>query len=232
MKAYIITLTENEGSTTATDIAIQSSVAVGNNFGIEIFDAVTPERVEQEMELFGLEWNWPWEHPQIDLQSGLTKMPYLTAYPKKRMACFMSHYRLWKHCAEHNEPLLILEHDVFFTRKVPLELLDDCGFHVIGLNDPRKATRKSQMYHEGVQLQDGPVVVCPKIDMDQVAQGLAGNSAYYLKPEGAKKLVDLVAEYGAWPNDAIMCRQLMPRKIGQLRKYCSTVQNLVSSTKT
>lgn len=232
MKAYIITLTENEDSTTATDVAIQSSVAVGNNFGIEIFDAVTPERADIEMELYGLEWNWPWEQIQMDMHSGLTKTPYLTANKNKRIACFLSHYRLWKHCAEHNTPLLILEHDAFFTHKVPLEILDNCGFQVIGLNDPRRATRKSEIYHEKVQEQTGPVAVCPKIDFDQVAQGLAGNSAYYLKPEGAKKLIELVAEYGAWPNDAIMCRQLMPRKIGQLRKYCTTVQRLVSSTTT
>ena len=232
MKSYIIVLTENETSSNAASKAIMSSVSVENDFKIEIFDAITPERVEQEMELFGLKWNWPWQYPETDMHSGLMKTPYLTAYPKKRMACFMSHYRLWKHCAEHNEPLLILEHDAIFTRKVPLELLEESKFHVVGLNDPRKATRKSEMYHEGVQKQDGPVVECPKIDQDNIAQGLAGNSAYYIKPEGAKKLIDLVAEFGAWPNDAIMCRQMMPRKLGHLRKYCTTLQSMVSSTKT
>jgi len=232
MKAYIITLTEKKESTDATEIAIQSSTAVGNNFGIEIFDAVTPERADQEMELYGLKWNWPWKWPERDIQSGLMKTPYLTAYPKKRIACFLSHYRLWKHCVERDEDLLILEHDAYFKSKVPLQIIEESKYSVIGLNDPRKATRKSEMYHEEVQKHTGPITPCPKIDMEDIAQGLAGNSAYYIKPKGAMKLISLVAEFGAWPNDAIMCRQMMPGQLGQLRKYCTTVQHMVSSTKT
>jgi GR25 family glycosyltransferase involved in LPS biosynthesis len=38
---------------------------------------------------------------------------------------------------------------------------------------------------------------------------LAGNSAYVIKPHAAQQLIDLVDSIGAWPNDAIMCRQLI-----------------------
>jgi hypothetical protein len=40
--------------------------------------------------------------------------------------------------------------------------------------------------------------------------GLAGNSAYVLKPRAALHLMELVRWLGVWPNDAIMCRQLVP----------------------
>jgi len=233
MKSYIITLTENNESTDAASKCIMSSHAHENDFNIDIFDATIPEHVDKEMELYGLKWNWPWDNIQMDIASGITKQPYLTANKNKRIACFLSHYRLWKHCAMENTPLLILEHDAIFTRKVPVHVLDACKYDIIGLNDPRRATRKSEIYHDKVQDADGQFVVqVPKIDFDQVAQGLAGNSAYYIKPKGAKKLIQLVDEYGAWPNDAIMCRQLMPGQLGQIRKYCTTIQRMLSTTKT
>ena len=232
MKSYIITLTDDEVSTDATTKAIMSSHAVENDFNIDIFDATIPEHVDQQMELYDLKWNWPWEQLENDMHSGLMKLPYLTANRKKRIACFLSHYRLWKSCVIENQPLLVFEHDVVFTSKVPVDILEKSKYSVIGLNDPRRATRKSDLYHEAVQSDAGPVCPCPKIDVDNVAQGLAGNSAYYIKPQGAQKLLDLVDEYGAWPNDAIMCRQMMPGQLGQLRKYCTTVQRMISTTKT
>jgi len=233
MKAFVITLTDDQESTDGASKTVMSSVAHENDFKIDVFDATLPEQVDDEMSLHGLKWNWPWKNLEMDIASGITKQPYLTANKNKRIACFLSHYRLWKHCIEENVPLLILEHDAIFTRKVPVHVLDACKYDIIGLNDPRRATRKSEIYHDKVQEGNGQFVVqVPKIDFDQVAQGLAGNSAYYIKPRGAKKLIQLVDDYGAWPNDAIMCRQLMPNQLGQIRKYCTTIQRMVSSTKT
>ena len=230
MKAFVITLTENEASTDAAMTLIRSNIEVGNEFTIHPFDASIPEHAEKEMTLYNLRWNWPWRQIENDFQSGLMKQPYLTANPNKRIACFLSHYRLWKHCAEENEDLIIFEHDAVFIKKLDLDLLSKCRYDIIGLNDPRKATRKSDLYHTTVQSKHGRVVDIPKIDFDSVAQGLAGNSAYYIKPSGAKKLLSLVKEYGAWPNDAIMCRQMMPRMLGQLKDYATKVQSIQSTT--
>jgi hypothetical protein len=69
----------------------------------------------------------------------------------------------------------------------------------------------------------------PWIDKPVVPQGLAGNSAYIIKPAGAKQMLDLVNEFGLWPNDAIMCRQLVP-KLGVTRKFYTTRQNIKSTT--
>ena len=45
---------------------------------------------------------------------------------------------------------------------------------------------------------------------DDRPDGLAGNSAYLLKPWAAEDLVMAFKTYGVWPNDATMCRQLFP----------------------
>lgn len=50
---------------------------------------------------------------QINLQSFLSYP--LGSRPKNVMGCFLSHYRLWKHCIEINKPILILEHDAVMT---------------------------------------------------------------------------------------------------------------------
>ena len=69
----------------------------------------------------------------------------------------------------------------------------------------------------------------PTIDDITVPQGLAGNSAYIIKPQGAKHMLNLVKEYGLWPNDALMCKQLVPN-LYVTRKFFTTVQHTRSTT--
>ena len=71
----------------------------------------------------------------------------------------------------------------------------------------------------------------PWIDDQTIPQGLAGNSAYIITPAGAEQLIKLVKEYGLWPNDAIMCRQLV-RRLGVTKKFYTHIQNLRSTTTT
>ena len=42
-------------------------------------------------------------------------------------------------------------------------------------------------------------------------------------------MINLVNEHGAWPNDAIMCRQLVP-KLGVTKKYYTATQRIRSTT--
>ena len=69
----------------------------------------------------------------------------------------------------------------------------------------------------------------PTVDDYNIPQGLAGNSAYIIKPGGAKKMLDAVKEYGMWPNDALMCKQLI-KKMGVTKELYTRVQGLPSST--
>ena len=81
---------------------------------------------------------------------------------------------------------------------------------------------QSQQYTEFFQ----PV---PRIDEFNIPQGLAGNSAYVIKPAGAIKMIELAQEHGMWPNDALMCYQLI-ESLGVTRNFYTRVQGLRSTT--
>lgn len=228
--AYVIRIRGDEKSEEGAKNLIESSQLCDNEFQIQEFDAIVPDQVDQLMKENRIKWNYPWEGKKIDLDTGLTKTAYPTADPKKRIACFLSHYLLWKKCAEEGKELLIFEHDAVFYRKVNLEMLQKSRFDVIALNNPIGATRKSKEFYNKVSLSKSPVCQVPQIDNYDVPQGLPGNSAYYINPKGAMKLEILVNAHGAWPNDAIMCRQLMPNQLGVVKEYCTGLQKMESTT--
>ena len=232
MRAYVIRLRDDEKSQNAADHLRITSDNVKNEFKITDFDAMTPDRVKNVMKMNLVNWTYPWEHEggRYDLASGLWLNPYKTATPAKRMACFMSHFILWRECSKNDTPYLIFEHDAEFTRKLDLDLLENSKYGIIALNDPRGATKKSQLYYDLVKEGTDDIVPVPKIEDLKNPQGLPGNSAYYIKPQSARFLVELTKRYGAWPNDALMCQQLMPKQLGILRNFTTKVQGLSSST--
>jgi GR25 family glycosyltransferase involved in LPS biosynthesis len=203
---------------------------VCNQFFIEKFDAVTSDTVDNLMAELEIEWKWPHTGSEFDQKSGIKKVGYGGKDPRRRRACGMSHYLLWKQCSETNEPILIFEHDAIFIARLYTDPLVNSHYSVIGLNDPRNATRLPHKYDAIVQNSQEEILPVPKIDKDEIAQGIAGNSAYMIKPTGAQKLLELVREHGMWNNDAIMCRQLMPGMIGVTKTYYTTVQQLPSTT--
>ena len=91
------------------------------------------------------------------------------------------------------------------------------------------ATRKSKVYHDKILEKTDFFQPVPRIDEYNIPQGLAGNSAYVIKPAGAQLMIDLTQEYGMWPNDALMCYQLVP-KLGVTRNFYTRIQGLRSTT--
>lgn len=230
INAYVIRLKENETSVKSAQNLIESSRKVNNEFEIVEFDAITPERVNDLMKLHDLKWNYPWQGSVLDLETGLLKTAYRTAVPEKRIACFLSHYLLWKNCVQSKESMFIFEHDAIFKRNIEIGMLNQSRYDIIALNDPIGATRKAMLFAEEVKKGNESVVGIPSVDSYEVPQGLPGNSAYYIKPAGARKLISLVKSFGAWPNDAIMCRQLMPNQLGIVKQYCTRLQKMESTT--
>ena len=228
INAFVICVKSNDLSERAT-IRLEESRPV--NVAMNIFDAVTPDNVDKVMKDNKVYWNYPWESEEIDFASGLIKKAYPTKDPKKRMACFMSHYLLWQRCIKDNVSIIIHEHDAIYynDEPLPLEDFEKSKYNIIGLNNPRGATRLSAVYDRVVQESIGKIVRAPIIDGDMVPQGIAGNSSYYMNPRGAREMVSLVEKYGAWPNDALMCRQLVGT-LGQTKKYYTYVQGLQSTT--
>ena len=231
MKSYAITLKGNNISEKGFDALWLSSKKVCNDFNIEKFEATDHIKVGAEMMHWDLFWNYPWEGKVTDLATGLIKSAYPTAVKTKRMAAAVSHFRLWTECFEKKEPLLILEHDAIFRKKLDYQLLLDSKYDIIGINEPRGATRKSAEFHRLIQKNKNEIQPVPSVDDYNIPQGIAGNSAYIIKPEAAEKLISLCFNHGLWPNDAIMCKQLVDN-LGVSRTYYTNIQGLQSTTTT
>ena len=228
MKAVAIVVAGNKTSELGYSRLVSSSKDVGNTFDIVRWDAITPANVDNFMKITNLTWNYPWDGEVYDFTSGLKKSAYQTKNPKARIACACSHYALWTLSSINKEPLLILEHDAYFINKIDFDP-NDTKAEIIGINNPLGATRRSKLYYDKIAENSMTFQLVPWIDEMTVPQGLAGNSAYIIKPEGAKNLLKLVEHYGLWPNDAIMCRQLISR-LCVTKKFYTNVQGLASTT--
>tara|TARA_B100001939_G_scaffold322614_1_gene313232 strand:+ start:450 stop:1145 length:696 start_codon:yes stop_codon:yes gene_type:complete len=229
MKAYAIVVKDNQVSEKGYENLVKSSKSVGNKFKVQKFDAVTPRSVDNVMIESEVKWNYPWEGEITDFSTGLTKRYYPTKDKRKRMACSMSHFSLWQLCFESRKPIIILEHDAMFVNQIDFNI-KDTKFDILGLNNPLMSTRKAHDYYDKIVKKFDAFQYAPYIDDDvKVPQGLAGNSAYMMTPEGAEKMISLTYKHGVWPNDALMCRQLVD-KLGVTRKFYTRVQGLPSTT--
>lgn len=227
INAYVITIPADE----LCDRAFRRcETSAPGNVKINRFDAITPGSVERLMKKYKLKWTYPWESQEFHFQTGLILSPYQTKNRGARMGCFLSHYMLWERCVKHDVPIVINEHDAIYTGdELPLEKLNNSKYNIVGLNNPIGATRLAKAYDRIVQENPNDITRAPLIDEHTVPQGIAGNSSYYIKPTGAQIMLDLVKEYGCWPNDAIMNRQLIPT-LGQTKHYYTYVQGLRSTT--
>ena len=230
----VITMTSNEVSLGAFTKLQDSSYRVGNDFRPEIFEATIAENAEDHLSKLLLEWNYPWEGVVTDLKTGLKKSAYPTQNRLNRIACAISHYRLWAVCAKTDKPMLIMEHDAIFIQKFRYDnLLEDKHYNIIGINNPIGNTRKSHEFHkilqQSVDRENTGIVPVPTIDNFDIPQGLAGNSAYIIKPKGARMCIKAASEHGLWPNDALMCKQLIPH-MGVTKAYYTNTQRVVSTT--
>jgi len=229
MESYAIVMANNEVSLKGFKNLEESSRKVNNTFQIKKFDAIVPSMVKAVTVGNGLKWNYPWTGSQTDLKSGLVKSAYTTSNPDTRIACALSHWLLWNKCIKDDIPLLILEHDSFFLHKLDFKSILKSNYDIIGINSPATATRRAHKFHDLIQENSAWIQPVPTIDDFNIPQGLAGNSSYIIKQAGAKNLLKAVKEHGLWPNDAIMCKQLIPR-LGVTKKYFTRVQGLPSTT--
>lgn len=215
MKAFVITL---EGNAYSEDVA-QRCIDSAAKFGLDVekYYGVNRTHAKEIMEQEGLEWKWAHNNTKADVCpiTGLRQHPYTAADTTladldSKIGCSMSHFLMWKFCSRIDEPLLILEHDAVFLRPLPkFEFNGICQ-----INDPQGATPRGKWWHDQM-VQRGTEGVHEKTwirgeNERQIPDGLAGNSAYLIKPWAAEELVNKAYEVGLWPNDALMCKQLFP----------------------
>lgn len=242
MKAFVITLPGKEvESQQAAQRCIDSIDNTNTKLQPFIFDATIPSSIPEGMkEVFGRQVNWTWpknaSEDGYDLATGLYKRHYKAKDYLKVVSCSVSHARLWKKCVDADEPIVILEHDALFIRQFIPTVLENLNWGVVGLNDPRGATRKSNTFHRLLQVQRAEqglgIHKVPRIDTPEdlpLPMGIAGNSAYAIKPHAAKELLEVTEEIGLWPNDAVMCCQLF-KWLRVITPYYTKVQGISSTT--
>jgi GR25 family glycosyltransferase involved in LPS biosynthesis len=238
MKAYIITMSDRGHSLSMAKKLKESILETNSALEVKHFEAVQPPQLyKHNVDIFGdfVPWKYPDEDAQnkLDFSTGLFLKAYKALDQKRVIACALSHMKLWKRSVDDNETIVVLEHDAVFTRKFdPDDLLWDKTWGAIGLNDPRGNTRKGQLFHNIASAKE-EIQVVPNIDTTEeppLPMGIAGNSAYIIRPYAARELLKKVETLGMWPNDAIMCKQLFPWLRVVYPYYTNTQENTSTTT--
>lgn len=174
--AYIIRLENNKHS---RNMAYECKVAAeANGITAQYFQAIDGKNANDEY-----------------IKSGVPRPP--KAIKKGRagvLGCFFSHYYLWDKCAKLNRPIIILEHDGFFIRPLPDNILDQ-------FDDILKLDRYDPYSKEYNQTVDKSIksklrVIdyknpAPKntLKIGTGAEYFKGAYSYIIKPHAAKRLI-------------------------------------------
>lgn len=119
--------------------------------------------------------------------------------------CFLSHWNLWKHCVEINEPIIILEHDAIILKTWESIEIDKSIIKLHRIYSPKKE----------------------KIDIDTGQWNKSGH-AYCITPTHAKNLINFSKEHGAIVVDILIGSKIAP--IINLNPSWVERQNLHSTT--
>lgn len=134
---------------------------------------------------------------KLDIKLGRAKVGKMTL---AHYGNFLSHYYLWLKCLETNEPFLILEHDGFFIRELPANILDIFP-DVLKLDRFNPYERDYSELIEKSLLEPFSVKPMPKFMKKKCGYYTWGSYAYIIKPVGAKKLIENVKANGFLPTD-------------------------------
>ena len=208
IKAFIISLMNNSQAQYTTRNLLHSINVTKSDLQSFIIPATTPETIDKDIRsnfnkdyistLYDktgkLRYTWPRSSAEdgIDFSTGIYKRAYAAADWRKVAACTISHMKLWQHCIDLNEPILILEHDAYFIQQFKYNRIAMCGKKnedgryygfskndnsnhvgewtggICGLNDPRGATRKGGIFHLKFQDSIGVTVNSNKVGLATV----------------------------------------------------------------
>jgi GR25 family glycosyltransferase involved in LPS biosynthesis len=189
MKSFIIRLKGNHISEThALDCISQGKKY---NLEIEYFDAIN-----------GLNCDIFFQNLNINAKYKFKKRRPGVA------GCFLSHYFLWRQCLEDKIPYLILEHDGYFIRPLPEDILSRFT-EVLKLDnlDPY-----SKNYDELIEIEKSNIVDITKyhnpqakfLEKNQTGNYMRGAYSYIIKPQAARKLINWVGINGWVPADQLI----------------------------
>lgn len=254
IKGYIITLTQPPTpewlitySESSKNRLVKSIEDTQSEIEPIIFRATGYKELKKDLKLIRyidaskLAYTYPLLNEIRDKNTDLYLMPFRPDEDTRfRMGCAISHMRAWDECIALDEPILVLEHDSIFSKKFKKEdILDNKNFlgGICGLNSPIRGTREDKHYKIMLdELGDGihtvPDILHPDgvVDGKEIPSGLAGNSAYLITPMAAKALLEKSKEIGLWPNDVLICKQLMGDWVQTINPYFTEIQENYNST--
>ena len=117
--------------------------------------------------------------------------------------CFLSHYLLWLECIKANVPYLILEHDGFFIRKLPENIINEFD-EVLKLDDE---SPYNEDYEEKISINHDFNITkyvnktAKNLELNETGNYMHGAYSYLIKPEGAKKIISWIKLNGFLPAD-------------------------------
>lgn len=179
---FVITIMDNPKSIAAAERCIESGKKTGG-MNIEMFPAITPKD-----DLTG-----------ILTKEGIDKRGFIERYSRTPncIAAFLSHYTLWKQCAESYKTFFIFEHDAVIVNNINSQLQP-----TVAMNLGSPSYGKYNMPRIG----EGPLTS---------KAYFPGAHAYCVSPKGAEQLV-YEAKRNARPTDVFLNIHTFP---GLQEKY-------------
>lgn len=186
MKSYIIRLKDNKISEKyANECVGQAKIF---DIDIEYFDAINGNDYPAHLKRLNIS-------PRYRFKKGRAGV----------FGCFLSHYYLWKKCSEDNTSFVILEHDGYFIRPLPDNILDQFT-DVLKLDglDPYKKTYQSLIEEEknkSLTIEKYHNLTAKNLEKNQTGNYMKGAYSYIIKPHAAKRIVDWITVNGFVPAD-------------------------------
>jgi len=182
--AYIISLKDNELSQIFTRRCIDSCEQVGQLY--KVWDAFNGTSGKITIP----------NHLKDKQYLGWLKL-YNTSLTPTQVACFFSHFSLWCHCIEIDQPIVILEHDALMLKNYDFH--DTYGIIVyLGSHEQKNGS---------------PIYTIPPhaSDYDGHVRTICRAHAYAIDPVVAKNLVSYVISHGIYESlDIYMRADLFP----------------------
>ena len=186
MKYFIIRLKNNRISEKYANLCVDQASSF--NIQLEKFDAINGLEYSTHLAQLNI-------HPRYKFKKGKAGV----------YGCFLSHYYLWKKCIKDEIPYIILEHDGYFIRPLPVDVLDKFD-DVLKLDnfDPWSKTYENSILGNGTDNVEIVRYFNPKTkfeEKNQTGNYMRGAYGYIIKPHAAKKLVDWIGINGFVPAD-------------------------------
>ena len=186
MKKFIIRLQNN----TISEKYAFDCVRQAKHFGIEVdyFDAINGKDYQSHLEKLQI-------NPRYKFKKGRAGV----------YGCFLSHYYLWKMCSEGNQSFLILEHDGYFIRELPVDIEDKFS-DVLKLDNLDPFSNQynfllEKNFNSKLEIMTYTNPQAKFLAKNKTGNYMRGAYGYIIKPHAAKKIIDWIGINGFVPAD-------------------------------